>query len=673
MLVKNTRKICINIAIAIFAVMGVLTMTAYAAEIHGTKWDDSNGNTIRDLGEAGVQGVTICYYSSSGSFPVYPGDCMTTTGPDGSYSLLGLANGSYEIYEIVPPGKVQTHPYACPMLSNCSLGPGWQEVTVAGSDIVYNIDFGNADASEIHGTKFNDSDGDGIKDPGESGIPNIGIILKRVIAPGNEKNYNYKRTDINGDYTFTNISAGYYKVEEDSPLGVSQTLPASGAPYYITVGAGEVKTGIDFGNTQVPPGTITGTSFNDSNGNGIQDTDEGGVEGVTILLSSSGIIGTTDIDGNYTFFNVPVGQQNLYENVPVGYVATTSTFVNVKVSSEETSVINFGIRKLTPPPSDVNIVQQTGTTGAGIPTLMRPGLTTLKIEKNLTWVVGTIAGVNLTLRWSDVDIKTADMEYNSTTGKWEAIFNLPFPPGTAEMTFKVDVNPPGIDFFEIGDIIFLDPSGQIRNSCDDKPIEGAEATLYLEFPPGSFIESPTGYQVPDINPQTTLADGYYRWDVIPFNTYKVVATKTGFVSNESAPVAVPPIRTGLDILLTPTGGCSNSYSFTGFFPPVENPSVLNKAKAGSAIPLKFSLGGYQGLDIFEIGYPKSSTIQCVGAVDTIGDNETATAGQSGLSYNQAIDQYSYVWKTDKKWTGCRQLVMKLDDGTYHRANFAFSK
>ena len=40
----------------------------------------------------------------------------------------------------------------------------------------------------------------------------------------------------------------------------------------------------------------------------------------------------------------------------------------------------------------------------------------------------------------------------------------------------------------------------------------------------------------------------------------------------------------------------------------------------------------------------------------------------------SLDQYTYVWKTNKAWAGtCRQLVVKLDDGTYHRANFNFTK
>lgn len=114
------------------------------------------------------------------------------------------------------------------------------------------------------------------------------------------------------------------------------------------------------------------------------------------------------------------------------------------------------------------------------------------------------------------------------------------------------------------------------------------------------------------------------------------------------------------------------YAFDGFFSPVENPPVLNVVKGGQGIPVRFSLGGDQGLSIFESGYPKSQQVPCDPAAPVDGIEETLTAGASSLSYDATSGRYSYVWKTEKGWANtCRQLVLKLTDGTYHRATFKF--
>lgn len=114
------------------------------------------------------------------------------------------------------------------------------------------------------------------------------------------------------------------------------------------------------------------------------------------------------------------------------------------------------------------------------------------------------------------------------------------------------------------------------------------------------------------------------------------------------------------------------YNWTGFFEPIDNLAV-NLVKGGSAIPVKFSLDGNQGLNIFQPGYPKSVVSTCPGdaPVDVISPDETDTSGQSGLSYDPLADQYVYVWKTNKAWTGCRQLQVMLNDGQTYSALFQF--
>jgi hypothetical protein len=114
-----------------------------------------------------------------------------------------------------------------------------------------------------------------------------------------------------------------------------------------------------------------------------------------------------------------------------------------------------------------------------------------------------------------------------------------------------------------------------------------------------------------------------------------------------------------------------NYAWTGFFQPVSN-TVLNNVNAGSAVPVKFSLGGYQGMNIFATTAPnpKLSLMTCGGGQQSV--TQTVTAGNSSLSYDPTANQYVYVWKTDKLWAGkCGRLDVQMADGTLHSANFNF--
>ena len=115
-----------------------------------------------------------------------------------------------------------------------------------------------------------------------------------------------------------------------------------------------------------------------------------------------------------------------------------------------------------------------------------------------------------------------------------------------------------------------------------------------------------------------------------------------------------------------------AYRFTGFYQPVDN-GEWNGAKAGRTIPVKFSLGGDQGLEIIKDGFPKATKIACPGGstpVDSI--EETVTAGGSSLSYDASADQYVYNWKTKKSWAdSCYRFELGLNDGTSHTFDVQF--
>jgi HYR domain len=117
-----------------------------------------------------------------------------------------------------------------------------------------------------------------------------------------------------------------------------------------------------------------------------------------------------------------------------------------------------------------------------------------------------------------------------------------------------------------------------------------------------------------------------------------------------------------------------SYNWSGFFQPIDN-GVMNVAKAGSTIPAKFSLGGDQGLNIlYSSAYPSSGSLSCSADSTTDAIEEYSTTTVSGLKYDSLAGQYIYNWKTTSSWAGtCRQLIVRLADGTYHRADFKFTK
>jgi len=156
-----------------------------------------------------------------------------------------------------------------------------------------------------------------------------------------------------------------------------------------------------------------------------------------------------------------------------------------------------------------------------------------------------------------------------------------------------------------------------------------------------------------------------------------IALNTSSVGTKKA---VAPAGTAVDNAGNESEAKECAYSvvfdFAGFFRPVDMGNVVNSVKAGSAVPMKFSLGGDQGLGIIEAGYPKFTPTNCKTGlpVDEIESGATVTAGGSTLTYDAEAGQYVYVWKTEKSWANtCGTFAMKLVDGTTKTALFKFPK
>ena len=120
------------------------------------------------------------------------------------------------------------------------------------------------------------------------------------------------------------------------------------------------------------------------------------------------------------------------------------------------------------------------------------------------------------------------------------------------------------------------------------------------------------------------------------------------------------------------GGEVEPFNFTGFLSPVDMAPTVNVTKAGRTIPIKFRLGGNQGLEVLAEGSPSSVLHACLRSApqDTI--ETSLTGGEGALTYDEGADLYTYTWKTPKSFANsCRTFVLELSDGTSHVAEFEF--
>jgi len=101
--------------------------------------------------------------------------------------------------------------------------------------------------------------------------------------------------------------------------------------------------------------SLTGTVYTDTDQNGSQGTDETGYKGAIVTLDN-GQSTTTDINGNYSFANLPTDIYTETLTLPTGYTATTTNPVSVTLNADTTQ--NFGIIQ-------GNIDISAGGTGSG--------------------------------------------------------------------------------------------------------------------------------------------------------------------------------------------------------------------------------------------------------------------------------------------------------------------
>jgi protocatechuate 3,4-dioxygenase beta subunit len=197
--------------------------------------------------------------------------------------------------------------------------------------------------TSISGTVFNDLNGDGIQQAGEPGLQGWTVQLLN----SSNSVVGSALTDVNGNYTITNVASGAYTVQEVLQVGYVQTDPEAPGTYSVTA-SGTNITGINFGDFQRV--SVSGNVFNDLNGDGIQETGEPGLQGWTVQLidSHNNVAGSvqTDANGNYSIANVGPGAYTVQEVLQPGCVQTApalpGSYALTTTSGANVSGDNFG-------------------------------------------------------------------------------------------------------------------------------------------------------------------------------------------------------------------------------------------------------------------------------------------------------------------------------------------
>lgn len=298
------------------------------ASIGDFVWADNNMNGIQDEGEPGVDGVTVKLLDAQGRTI----DFRITSG-GGYYLFTDLLPGTYSLVFLPPVGyrltpqnqggdstKDSDADSTTGVTTPTVLSPGQTDLT---------WDAGLYALAEIGDRVWLDANANGIQDSGEVGVDGIGVKLLNangaVIA--------IQVTSGGGLYKFTDLVPGTYSLQFEAPgynfspqdqgsddAADSDANPADGKTVATVLSSGESDMTWDAGLYQLA--SIGDRVWNDTNSNGIQDSGEPGIDGVTVnLLDSAGaVIGTqvTSGGGLYLFSGLMPGTYSLQFIAPSG-------------------------------------------------------------------------------------------------------------------------------------------------------------------------------------------------------------------------------------------------------------------------------------------------------------------------------------------------------------------
>lgn len=273
------------------------------AAVGDTVFHDLNGNGIQDAGEPGVEGVavTVTHHGPDGVLGT-PDDVVfpSTTDANGNYGETGIPGGIYTV--TIDPGTLP--PGSVPGDDGDGGDPTSTTTNIGDAEAVDTVDFPILGQGTLQGiVSTHECTIDGFPLVGVAGVA-IRITWDGPAGPASLEVV----TAADGSWVAPDLPPGDYTVElvlATLPAGVVPTTPEIATATLGASGAATIDWIVD------EPIDIVSRVWEDTNGNGINDSGEPGVAGVMITLrDEAGVaIATafTDADGYYSFVGLLPG------------------------------------------------------------------------------------------------------------------------------------------------------------------------------------------------------------------------------------------------------------------------------------------------------------------------------------------------------------------------------
>ncbi len=468
-----------------------------------TVFVDVNGNGIQDPTDDPIEDVVVTLYElddmgngvqvteDAEGDPVTPAN----TNPDGSYLFDNLPPGEYyvefDLVTNVPDGSDYV-----PTFQNTgtddNIDSDVNQMFVSDTtDFLVSdeedlsLDAGFFIPVSIGDTVFVDTNFNGLQDPMEPGIPGVSVSLFDTSGTQITMDFNGvalpTMTDPNGYYKFENLPLNEYYVVFDASTAsdpdalnfvatlenIGGTLSANdsdintaGISDTTNVESGEMDCTLDAG--YFVPVAVGDTVFVDVNGNGLQDTNEPGIDSVLVRVFDglTGMEITTDFAGDSldpTYTNAD-GFYKIDSLLPGTYFVIFDVSVSL---------------------SDPNASEY-------VPT------------------VQNVNGMILSVNDSDIDFaETSDTTAMLNSGEMDC---------TLDAGYFVPVS--------IGDTAWVDANGNGLQDPLEEGLEGVSVSLYKVVGTDSILQT-EDYLGNDITGLTTDMDGYYLFDSLMPGIYYV--------------------------------------------------------------------------------------------------------------------------------------------------------